>query len=349
MIRTLQSLTFLIILILFPANSLFAQESSCAVRLKEAQEKYNSGHIELVPGLLHNCLQSGFTSEEKIQAYKLLINAYIFDNNVTRADNYMLEFLKKYPEYQIVDTDPLEFVHLLNQFNNNPRGSIGLNVGGNLSFIRILEPFSVTGIDSENGKYVNSFPGFHAGVFYNLNLSRRFEISFEPLFVQNTFTYVSEPYTFTRIENIETQGRIDLPLTAIILFPDKKVDYYLRSGLKGSYLLYGKNDIVRSYQNTGGEVFDEVSGPSINFDGEREIFNVSAVLGAGLRYKIPQAYFFLDVRYNLGLLNQVNNASRNTGAEERIWLYYVNQNSFVLDELSLTFGIAKTLYNPKRK
>jgi hypothetical protein len=182
-----------------------------------------------------------------------------------------------------------------------------------------------------------------------LNLSRRFELSFEPLFVQNNFKYISEPFSFTRIENIETQGRIDVPLTAIIVFPQKRVDFYLRGGMKGSYLLYGKNDIVRSYQNTGSEIYDEVSGPSLNFDGEREMFNASAVLGAGLRYKIPQAYFFMDVRYNLGLMNQVNVTSRNTGAEERIWLYYVNQNSFMLDELSVTFGIAKTLYNPKRK
>ena len=323
-----------------------AQESSCAVKLRQAQEQYNAGQIESVPGLLHTCLINGFTPEEKVQAFKLLINSYIFDDNLSRAEYYMLEFLKTYPEYTVVDTDPYEFVSLLNQFGNRPRGSIGLRLGGNLPFIRVIEPFSVSPAEGASSDYSFTLPGFHAGFFYNINLSSRFEISIEPSFSQSTFVNKFKPFPLVNVECVEQQGRIGLPVSGLFVFPGEKFNIYARAGVKASYLLYGSQEIVRSYE---GNIRPPVKGPSLDLEGERQKYNLWAFIGTGIRYKIPKAYFFLDIRYNYGVFDQVNNSARKNGSSESIWLYYLNQDRFSLDELSVSFGIAKTIYNPKKR
>jgi hypothetical protein len=343
--KYLQLITFSLWLLVSPIFS-YAQESSCAVKLREAQELYSAGQIEVVPGLLHSCLVNGFTPEEKVQAYKLLINSYIFDDNLARAEYYMLQFLKNYPEYTVVDTDPYEFVSLLKQFGNSPRGSYGLRLGGNIPFVRVIEPFTVSPTENTSSEYSFSLPGFHAGFFYNFNLSTRFELGIEPTFSRVTFVNKYEPYPFVLGKSTELQGRISLPVSGLYLFPGKKVDFYLRGGLNGSYLLYGNREIVRSYQ---GNMPPPVKGPSLDLDGERQIFNLWTFFGAGLRYKIPKAYFFLDVRYNYGIFDQVDNSVRRNASSESIWLYYLNQDRFYLDDLNLSFGIAKTIYNPKKR
>ena len=50
-----------------------AQQEDCAFKLREAQQLYNEGRIETVPGMLQPCIQRGFTQEERLQAFKLII------------------------------------------------------------------------------------------------------------------------------------------------------------------------------------------------------------------------------------------------------------------------------------
>ena len=76
-------------IIIFVPALLFAQQD-CAVKLKDAQNQFEVGQVQDVPDLLLECLKSGFTREEKIQAYKVLINAYIFDDNMAQAEIYAL-------------------------------------------------------------------------------------------------------------------------------------------------------------------------------------------------------------------------------------------------------------------
>ncbi|MCF8380518.1 MAG: PorT family protein [Bacteroidales bacterium] len=348
-------LLFFLSLIFLNPGILFAQEKDCAVNLQEAQNQFNMGQIERVPDLLMDCLKSGFTREERIQAYKVLINAFIFDDNLLQAELYCLEFLKKYPEYEIVATDPSEFVNFLNEFDNDPRASVGLGGGVNFSRIRMFEPF---GVDSQvglgsgiggDGDYNSSGFGFQVGFIYNLNIRPNLELSMEPMIIQNTFEFQHRPFDFAFVEYSEDQLRVDFPVSMIwVLKKYGKVAPYLRAGLKTSYLISAKSDAKRTYENTTSPL-EDAEGPGLEILDNRKINNYWAILGGGVRYKIPNAYFFLDLRYNLGLLNQVNNLSRNDGMDENAWLYYYLDDNFVLNDISVCFGISKTIYNPKRK
>ena len=180
--QKLLKLLFSFWFIVLTPSLMLAQEMDCATNLREAQSQFDMGQIEAVPDLLIECLKLGFTPEERIQAYKLLINAFIFDDNFVQAEEYCLEFMKKYPEYEVVATDPSEFVNLLNEFNNDPRSSIGVGGGINFSRFSISEPFgvhSLVGLDdgiNGKGKYKSSGSGFQGGIIYNINIGSNLEI-----------------------------------------------------------------------------------------------------------------------------------------------------------------------------
>ena len=59
--------------------------------------------------LLQPCIERGFTPEERLSAYKLLILCQIYNDDIGGAHEGMLAFLKKYPEYELSPTDPDEF------------------------------------------------------------------------------------------------------------------------------------------------------------------------------------------------------------------------------------------------
>lgn len=345
----------LFLLLIIPLMG-FSQGRNCAVNLREAQSQFDMGQIEKVPGLLMDCIESGFTRDEKIQAYKLLINSFIYDDNLALAEQYILAFLKNYPEYEVVATDPSEFVNLLNEFNNDPRSSIGIGGGLNISNVRVIEDFgpdALTGLGEGlrgPGVYRSSGFGFQAGMVYNINLTSNLEIGLEPMIIQDIYEYEFRPFDFTHVEYSEDQLRVDLPVTVIYRFDtDLGFDPYLRAGFKTSYLLSAKSDSKRSYLETGSVDLTDVKIPEEEIPDKRMLNNYWAVIGGGIRYKIPSAYIFLDVRYNLGLLNQVNEESRNNGLDENFFLYYYLQDDFYLDDFSISIGIAKTLYRPKRK
>ncbi len=55
----------------------------------------------------------------------------------------MVEFLKKFPEYEIMPNDPVEFVYLFESYRTTSIFSFGFTAGFNLTDPRIIEPFSV--------------------------------------------------------------------------------------------------------------------------------------------------------------------------------------------------------------
>ncbi len=85
----------------------------CTQILEDAREAYSAGMVELVPVLLLPCLESGLTGIPKQEAYKLVINAYLFDYLPDEADSLMVEFLTDFPDYQSTASDPAEFTQLL--------------------------------------------------------------------------------------------------------------------------------------------------------------------------------------------------------------------------------------------
>jgi hypothetical protein len=118
MIKMLVNMPNRILIFLFLClgiQTLTAQDLvDCTYLLEDAREAYDAGMVELVPELLLECVQSnGLSGEAKKDAYKLVISSYLFDYMPAEADSLMDDFVREYPEYRAENSDPQEFVFLL--------------------------------------------------------------------------------------------------------------------------------------------------------------------------------------------------------------------------------------------
>ncbi len=347
--RSLNLFLLIVILISFSGGIVLSQESTCSQKLKEAREKYNAGLVQEVPGLLSSCIESGFTTDERFQALKLLINAYIFDENLPQAEDAMHEFLRYFPDYKLSASDTPEFASLMEQYDNKPRGSAGFFTGINLPVITVLEPFGVQNINAVSGKYHPAGPGFSLGFDYHIYLGRSVELGFDPMFMKYHFKYAVTPFPFTEVNYDEYQNKFGLPVSLYTTFRSNKVQPYLRAGIAASFLISAKSDISRSSLARDEYNFPTISREGIPVLDQRNRLDFVALLGGGLRFKFRQSYCFIDVCYNASFMDQVKNSTRNNSENENIWKYYYIQDRFRLDNIAVNFGLAKTLYHPKPK
>jgi len=324
-----------------------AQVNKCSLNLIEAREQYNLGMIEDVPPLLLDCIERGFNENDRIEAYKLLINSYIFGGYPDLADQYMMDFLNDYPNYEVEPDDPFEFISLFQQFDNKVRFSLGGVLGTNFTFIGVQEPFGVHNLNQEAGNYKIS-PGFSIGGQWNYYLLPRVEISVEPVISFTGYKYELEPYSFTSVNYTEKLSRFDIPLSVVYTLNDEEFAPYIRAGLRPSFLLSVKSELERSYTG-GASSYSPITGDKEDVKDKRTSMLFSSFVGAGVRYNLSGSYFFADIRYYIGHTNAISSESHSAVDSDDTWLFYYMQDDFKSNELAITVGYNMKFYNPKRK
>ena len=329
----------------------YSQTDSCASVLSKAGKLYEEGKIDEIPALLAPCMAEGFTRNQKIEAYKLIILVYLFDDDQVNAENTMVEFLKKYPEYEIMPNDPVEFVYLFNSYRTTSIFSLNMSFGTNLASPRIIEPFSTA--DMTNTKISHSIG---AGFVVNLGISR--DIA-KKLTLNLDLVYSTSQYKFKESGNFIVNGvninsanlsfaerleKIDIPLTAVYDIRAHNLYYFLRSGIGYSRILKANGIPNRQFDINS----QPVGGGAIDITGQRIRNSIFLVMGGGLKYKVPRGYLVLDARLNIGVMNIVNSPNRDNTPE--IWARYQYIDSdFALNTLYITFGYHFSFYQPKKQ
>ena len=338
-----------IIIIVGIVNISFSQQEDCIFKLQEAEKLYTQGLIEDIPQLLEPCIKRGLSKEDKLQAFKLVILSYLFDDNQEEAEREILNYIKQYPEYEITPADQTEFVYLFESYNPVPVYSFGGSVGSNLSLISLLEPFGTENLGDFTGDYIPSGMGLQGGLFVDRYLKKNWRLSVELFYSQNIFKYNDILYDFGSIDYIETHTAIQLPLTVTYSFlTEKKWNPYLRAGFGTSLLLDAKSTITRDYVETGSLQFTEIKASDFNIKNNTESLHYWTILGGGVKYKITHSYLFFDVRLNYGLNNIIKNRLDENG-QELIFKYFFEHDDFKLNNLSFSLGWAYTFYKPQKR
>ncbi len=344
----------------------------CTYLLEDAREAYEAGMVELVPEFLLECIQSsGLSGEAKKEAYKLVINSYIFDYLTAEADSLMDGFVREFPDYRAVNSDPQEFVFLLDAHltalgidpnltpedtrpevvetkapgyfarRNITKGAgeygntVGFNVGATLGISNTLEGYSVGDPGQDDSRF-GLLPGFQTGAEVNLILNRRLEASFGLLYNLTRFSYSASPLSFTSYRYVESQHLVELPLTLVLkLNPEnRKICYYLRGGLVPSYLLNASGKGTRSYEASQ----DDVVVDQIDISASRVKFNLAGLLGGGVRIPLDNAFIFGEIRWVTQILQANLEADRYPNSD-LTWLLYHVDSDFRVHQLSICGGI----------
>jgi hypothetical protein len=295
-------------------------------------------------------MESGFTRPQRIEAYKLIILSYLFDDNQFEAERMMDEFLRKFPEYEVMPNDPVEFVYLLESYKTSSFYSLNLFFGPNFSNPRITELYSA--LDQSRSEFRDKTGvGFHVGFGVSRNLWKSVNINVDAIYSWQNFTLVEKgtiqigntgTRSFTEITVKENMKKLDVPVSFTYRFGKGNFSYFARLGGMISFMTENKLSPQRS--QAGSEIISE---GQIDIKEQRQQIVYAALAGFGFEYKIPRGLLVLDLRYHLGLNNVVVSDKRYDF--QRFWSrYYYLDNDFMLDHLSISFGYYFSIYQSKK-
>jgi hypothetical protein len=326
--------------------NLFSQED-CGTKIQEAQKFYDLGMLEEIPQMLAPCMEVGFTRNQKIEAYKLIILSYLLNDNQFEAEKTMVEFLKKYPEYEIMPNDPIEFVYLFESYRTTSVFSFGINAGFNLTDPRIMEPFTV--FDLSNTSTNNTMkPGFNVGIGLGRYISRKMMLNLEFNFTANNYGFydeikIPENDALNSVTYTERLYKLEVPLSLVYEFTIKKIHYFIRGGFSVSKITGITGHASRKFAD---EI--PVSSEDQNISYYRQNLLYGGIVGAGVRYKIPRGVLTFDLRANIGLNNIVRPDHRYENQEFLTKYYYLDDN-FSLNTFSLSASYYFSFYKPKKQ
>ena len=119
----------------------YAQDEDCLDRLEEAENMFNTGVFEDIPGLPDQCIKT-FEAKDKLKAFRLIILAQYLNDDIAAAEETMHELLKEFPDYKPAINDLADYQLVYRSFKVKNVFDIGGFTGPVLGFGSITEPWS---------------------------------------------------------------------------------------------------------------------------------------------------------------------------------------------------------------
>lgn len=351
----------ILFILCFCCSLVHAQEiSDCSKTLKKAQQIYDAGEIEKVEGTLEECLTNdGFTTAEKTEAIKLIIQAHLFDDNIVGAETRMIELLKTNPDFKPKGTDHQEIKELYKKFRTDPLWIIDFMGGVNFSYGYLLQDYTLdhNSPDLDNDATYSDYDsklGINAGLQVNYLIKNLWR-------VQSGFKYRTQNFTTDDGYNLKTFGTdsaqqisdaivstslIEIPLGITKEFGRKNIVPHIGFGTAVTYMIGSNHLLERTYLIDGAAA--PATGTAVGTLQQNENLNFVTYLKTGLRYKIgATGKVIFDVKFNFGLLNQTSVKDRYANSE-LVYKYYFIPDDFLLHNLSFNVGYSQLLYKPKK-
>ena len=326
-------------------------QEDCLKSFQRAKRLYDQGMIDEIPEILAPCIESGFTRAQNIEAYKLIILAYLFDDDQYKAEKSMLEFLKKYPEYEIMPNDPVEFVYLFESYKTKAIISLGFTFGPNFTNPRIIEPY-VAGDLTKSSSTNSTGAGFQVGFNISRYITGR-------IFMDLGVNYKKSQYSFkddikylykadeqnTKVTFNENISRLDIPLIiACEIIKTRNINCYL----SGGFNIGNISRVTGIPSKTRGEDMPAETGADIIMTDFRENTLYSGIVGMGIKYKVPRGFLICDLRYYIGLHNIFIPENRNEIAN--LWAkYQYVDDDYSISSFTVSVGYYFSFYQPKKQ
>lgn len=316
-------------------------QNTCGDQLKIAQRRFDDGLLEDIPQLLAGCMKNGFTDEEKTNAYKLLIQTYLYNEQPEKADEVMLIFLKEFPNYVIAQNDPKEFVNLHKTYRTEPIFKIEVRLSGLLNMARIVEPNS-TGNSSTVKTDYKPLVGVGTELNYINRLSKDFDFSIGISFAFARYSYTSVPLAFTKVTGTYTDLYFGLPLSLRYNFKYKRINLFAKAGIEPVYLLSSKVQLERK-----DEAIDQPYNGTVDLTNLHRRFDVRPILAFGPTVKFGKGNLRLTVEIKFGFIGQLidNNKYKNLQLQEKFMFV---EDNLKFNQLNLSLAYIRPIYNPKK-
>ena len=321
---------------------------NCTQELNSAEDLFEEGNLLPIPGKLNRCVsRDAFSAEEKIRAHRLLTLVYIYTDNEALAEQSLINLLKSDPEHPLDQNDPAELKYLYDKFKSTPIFRVGLKLGANQTAVNSFETFGTfnTGDSARSldGKTYSAKVGIGLEATFEYQLPYGLEGILGVGYATQSYTVNNQPYADNFVvELTESQSLIKVPIMLRYKFQLNNIHPYVYIGGTFDYLL--SSSISGSRQ--GGQL---ATITSIDMLGEeiREQINQSIIGGIGVKIRSKTNFIVVEARYSQGLNNVVQSLNRYANQELVFRGGHVDDN-FAVNNLSLSFGYIKSIYNPKK-
>jgi len=332
-------------------SSLTAQKIDCEQTLNLAAAEFEAGRFVGLPDLLKSCLKSGFSTEQKVRAYLLLTQAYLILDDPTAAENSYLQLLKADPEFVANPTrHPIDVYYLSKKFTSTAIFTPHFRIGVNTSLPRAIYSLGTSSAVDSLTKNNTYKVGFQIGGGLDWNIDDRWSLclgfGYSKKNFKSSFYDKNQEYrgTFT-----EKQDWFDIPLYLKYAFRDSgKFRPFAYMGIAANLLIEAKlspEGTDLDAPTPGSSQISQAPDISLKKMGMRNAFNSSLVLGGGTKYKVGKNFFYVDLRYMMGLTNIAKNGQFNPLLVQ----FQYQSDYFRLDNLSISIGFVKPLYDPRKK
>lgn len=368
MIRMTTKFALIFGLALCWGSQVLAQSANCTRELTKAEEAFDQGRLQDVLDILNKDSGSAkdcfdfFTQEEKIRAEKLLTKVYIFTDNVTEAENSLVDLLQEDKEHQLAKDDPSELHFLYSQFQTEPIFRVGIRLGVNNSLISVLQEFSTF---QEANKAYNPFAvGFNFETLVERHIKNGIEVGLGAQYRIATYivdgNFIPGSTSLTHeVANRSSMFRVPLLARYNFNYDKKNID-----GLRLNKMFYvfggASFDLVTnakyvSTSRTGGTAFtlvDEDDINSLTFFDQVATTNVSLFAGAGVKFRMGREkvnFLSFEVRYDNSLFNYINPVNRYANQRVNFDIGYV-EDDLTINTVTFSVGYTHSFYNAiKRK
>lgn len=339
--------------------------SDCVQALRTARATYEQGRLQEIPTILENCLKSGFSKNDKIEAYRLMVLTYIYLEEPVEADAAMLKLLRTDHFFEPGDNDPAEFKNLYDKFRTAPIFAAGLRATFLTSNVNVIKQYNILEEGRGQGEYKSNIKVAFGVAFVKDLKNTKWVIAPEVFYASRGFTYTktgifatdNEPEPIPPLQEAtisQTLLQVNAgayfklyELPAFDSWVGGTIQPYAGGGFANYLLLQSEFQGELTIESGG----NDVSGAPLDNTGSYRKYNLSPYVLAGFRSRVSDAYFTIDVRYHLGLFNVVNPDQRYdmTGDNNEIFsrYSYVN-NDFSINQLGISVGVIIPVFKPQK-
>jgi hypothetical protein len=328
--------------IIFMGLPALQAQNTCTEQLQKAQRSFDDGLLDDIPMMLEKCMKGGFTKEEKTNAYKLLIQTYLFNEEPQKADELMMLFLNEFPSYSIAVNDPKEFINLYNTYRTDPIFKIEVRAGMVFTTPYITEYFGPSDITTNKPDYrIKTGLNFQAD-FIN-TLTGDFDYSAGISFTMLRQGYINKPYDYSTVEATLNYLYLGIPLSVRYNYKTGPFTLCANAGIEPVYLLSSTASITRTDDIIGEE---PISGTEIFTDAHR-MMDVRPFLSLGSNIDLGRDQLKVTIGYKFSIFNQLNPAEYYSDINHgRKYFYF--EDDMLLHHGHFSLSYIRPIYQPKK-
>ena len=277
-------------------HAIYAQQQNCAQTLRLARSTYDQGRLHELPSLMKECLKpDGFNKQERVEAYKLLTMGYIYLEEPEKADSSMLLLLKTDPYFLPNDkVDPQEFLGLWKTFRTWPIYRLGVKIGANASKPNVISSNNA----SQGTTSFNTGLGFLAGFSFELPIRKKLTFAPDLLLSIQSFNGSSKTILANGTEfntNItQSLSYVSLPIKLQYQPITHNLNPFVSIGTSFDYL--ASSTLTLDESRT---CFQSIAPQDYNLTSFHNKFNLSALIGAGIKKRIGGGIYLLKFNTNM--------------------------------------------------